>query len=103
MYGKTWPHEASCPDWTKELPNANCNCIADPLRIALKSASGKASYDYSIDTSTLPKSVQGLTAVMCKVNEFMRDKQGMNVGGITALFNRILIDYPGAQVGFARK
>lgn len=103
VYSKTWPHEASCPDWAKKPPNANCNCIADALRVGLQSAGGKPGYVYSIDTSTLPKSVQGLTAVMCKVNEFMRDKQGMNVGGITALFNRILINYPGAQVGFASK
>ena len=27
----------------------------------------------------------------------------MNVGGITALFNRILIDYVGNRVGFAPK
>jgi hypothetical protein len=28
-----------------------------------------------------------------------RGQQGMNVGGITALFNRILIDYTGTRVG----
>ena len=51
----------------------------------------------------MPLPVQGLTAVMCKTNAFMMKQQGMNIGGISALFNRVLIDYEGTQVGLAPK
>ncbi|MGH8428769.1 MAG: hypothetical protein ACREUF_00040, partial [Solimonas sp.] len=93
VYPKTWPDTVTCPSWASS--SQSCNCISDALKIGLKAASGGASYGYTIDTSSLPPPVQGLTAVMCKVNAFMMDQQGMNVGGITALFNRILINYGG--------
>lgn len=99
VYPKTWPDTVACPGWAST--SLNCNCISDALQISLNAASGGGSYSYTIDTSILPPSVQNLTAVMCEVNTFMRNHQGMNVGGITALFNRILIDYAGAQVGLA--
>jgi len=45
----------------------------------------------------------GLTLVMCKVNDYMMGKQGMNIGGLSALFNTILIDYGHAKVGLKPK
>jgi hypothetical protein len=101
VYGKTWPDTVACPVWTKG--SIACNCISDRVEIGLKSATGTTSYVYTVDTSAMAPTVRGLTAVMCQTNEFLRGQQGMNVGGITALFNRILIDYVGNQVGFAPK
>jgi len=43
--------------------------------------------------------VHGLTGVMCKVNGYMMGNQGMNIGGVSALFNRILIEDNGDHVG----
>jgi hypothetical protein len=61
------------------------------------------SYKYKIHTRDLPPTVQGLTLVMCKVNQFMMDQQGMNTGGISALFNYLLVDYANARVGLKPK
>jgi hypothetical protein len=99
VYGVKWPDAVACPTWTSN--SQSCNCISDALRITLDD--GAASYGYTIDPSQLPPSAQGLTAVMCKVNEFMRGQQGMNIGGISALFNHILVDYSGSRVGFRKR
>ena len=98
LYGKTWPHPTSCPIFFKD-----CNCVSDRLDVVLESYDGDASYAYTIDTSLLPSSVQGLTGVFCAVNPFMQGQYGMNIGGVSALFNRILIDYTGTHVGMAPK
>ena len=42
--------------------------------------------------------VQGLTGVMCELNGYMMGQEGMNIGGITALFNRILKTYKFALI-----
>jgi hypothetical protein len=100
VWPKTWPNTLpSCPGWAST--SVDCNCISDALQIGLHAASGGGTYAYTIDTSSLPPPVQGLTAVMCKMSEYMRGQQGMNIGGISFLFNRLLIDYAGAQVGLA--
>jgi hypothetical protein len=101
VYAKKWPDTVTCPAWTSS--SQSCNCISERLQLGLKASGGAASYGYTIDTNAMPPSVRGLTAVMCKVNAFMMHRQGMNVGGITALFNRILIDYAGTKVGLAPK
>lgn len=101
VYPKTWPDPVACPSWTKSttLPSQNCNCVSDGLQIVLAGADGVGSYSYTVDTSAMPLPVQGLTAVMCEVNGFMMGQQGMNIGGLSALFNRILIEYAGGRVG----
>jgi hypothetical protein len=33
----------------------------------------------------------------------MQDEEGMNIGGLSALFNYIVIDYAAAKVGFKAK
>lgn len=101
VYPKTWPDPVVCPKWTHstELPSQNCNCIDDRLQVVLAGADGAKSYSYTVDTSSMPVSVQGLTAVMCQVNGFMMGQQGMNIGGLSVLFNRILIEYAGGHVG----
>lgn len=99
VYGATWPDTVLCPTWA--AGSQSCNCVSDSLTIGLAGSGGSASYSYTIDTAAMPSSVQGLTAVMCQINQYMRGQQGMNVGGITALFNQILICYQGTQIGFA--
>jgi hypothetical protein len=101
VYTSTWPHPTSCPTWTAS--SELCTCVSDDLGLELAGASGAASYKYAIRTGDLPTPAQGLTLVMCKRNAYMMDQQGLNIGGISALFNRILIDYRNGQVGFRPK
>ena len=99
VWPETWPLEAACPSWAST--SVNCNCISDRLQISLAAASGGGTYAYTINPIARPPTEWGLTAVMCEVNDYLRGQQGMNVGGISFLFNRLLIDYAGAQVGLA--
>ena len=101
VYGSAWPHPATCPTWASS--SEQCNCISDNLTIELSGADHSSSYKYKIHTSDLPASVQGLTEVMCKKMWYMMDQQGMNIGGVSAIFNNILIDYANSQVGLKPK
>jgi hypothetical protein len=40
---------------------------------------------------------------MSPQNTFMMGQQGMNVGGISALANAILVDYKNRKVGFRKR
>jgi hypothetical protein len=101
IYSSIWPSPASCPTWTST--SQLCTCVSDDLTIELDSPGEAPTVKYKIHTSALPPSVQGLTLVMCKVNHYMMGQQGMNIGGISALFNTILIDYQAAKVGMKPK
>jgi hypothetical protein len=101
VYGSAWPHPAACPTWTSS--SEQCNCISDDLIIELSGADRSSSYKYTIHTTDLPASVQGLTAVMCKKMWYMMGQQGMNIGGVSVLFNMILIDYANSQIGLKPK
>ncbi len=96
VWNGPWPNATTCPTWVSG--SQNCRCVSGNISLTL--GEGSASITFTIDTSTLPPSVQGLTLVMCEVNQFMWGKQGMNIGGISALFQNILVDYANAQVGF---
>jgi hypothetical protein len=101
VYANTWPHPVTCPAWasTSEHPN----CIRDDLMIELAGSNHASTYKYTIRTGNLPPSVQGLTGVLCKVCWYMMRQQGMNIGGISVLFNNVLIDYAHCKVGFRPK
>jgi hypothetical protein len=99
VYGGTWPDPATCPTWA--TTSTNCNCISDSIVVTL--GDGTSTFSYSINESALPSPAQGLTAVMCEMNAFMMGQQGMNIGGLSALFNSILIDFAGSRVGFKAK
>jgi hypothetical protein len=66
-------------------------------------------FTYRIQAAKLPALAQGLTLVMCKTCKFMytdaakNPQNGMNIGGLSALFNYILIDYVNAKVGLKAK
>jgi hypothetical protein len=101
VYSTTWPHAATCPAWasTSDQPN----CISDDLTIKLAGPGQASTYEYTIRPAELPSSVQGLTGVLCRVCWYMMGQQGMNIGGISVLFNNLLIDYKHGQVGFRPK
>jgi hypothetical protein len=98
VYPKSWPQATTCPSWTSS--SKDCNCVSAPITFELTNPSQSASYKFTVDTSHVPPTVQGLTLVMCRIAYYMFCEQGMNIGGISALFNRILIDYSTGQVGF---
>ncbi|MFX9246852.1 hypothetical protein ABTN73_20460, partial [Acinetobacter baumannii] len=79
---------AGNPAWAAAPGSMQCQSTFD--QITLEVGDDNGSYSYTIDTSHLPASVQGLTLVMCEKCFFMMDQDGMNVGGITALFNDIV-------------
>jgi hypothetical protein len=99
VYQAQWPDPVPNPDWTSS--SEACQSTSDAIAIELGDDAG--SFSYPIDTSSWPASVKGLTLVMCKVNHYMMEQQGMNIGGISALANSILIDFANAQVGFKPK
>ena len=101
LYKSQWPHPVTCPSWTSS--SEDCTCSSDNFTLTLNSSEKSMAYTYTVDTAGLPTSVQGLTLVMCKYNSFMMNQQGMNIGGISALFNDILIDYSGSRVGLKPK
>lgn len=99
VYKSTWFHSGLCPSWI--CGSTECRCISDPITLELGDEAN--SFSYTIDISNFPSSVQGLTGVMCKECEYMFDQRGVNIGGITALFSDILVDYAGVRVGFKAK
>ncbi len=100
VYTTPWPDLVPSPPWTSpgSLP-----CESTKQAITIEVGDIASAYSYRIDTTPLPPPVQGLTLVMCEACEFMRRNQGMNLGGISALFNTILIDFATNKVGFKAK
>jgi hypothetical protein len=101
VWPSDWPRPAPVPPPSWLDGEYSCQAIAESLSITLSDE--KSSFSYRIDRAKLPASVQGLTLVMCKHCHFMMSQNGMNIGGLSALFNYILIDYASAKVGFKSK
>jgi hypothetical protein len=99
LLSKDWPDPVADPAWASGATVAKS--IQAPLEITL--CDGMRSYSYVVDNSWFPAADQGLTLVICQQNPFMMGEQGMNVGGISALANAILIDYKGKRVGFRKR
>jgi hypothetical protein len=99
VYNTSWPDPVANPTWTSH--SVDCQSTSDFIAIEL--GDSNRSISYKINTSDLPSTVQGLTLVMCKLNSFMMGEQGMNIGGISALVNYILVDYHRAKVGLKPK
>jgi hypothetical protein len=101
-----WPSPAVLPGWIGG--SYCCQATSANIAITLADANNKE-FSYNIDTTKLPPPVQGLTLVMCKQCSYMGTQEngmsqnGMNIGGVSALFNYILIDYASARVGFKGK
>jgi hypothetical protein len=100
VYARTWPDLTTNPDWTSP-DSISCQSTFDEITITI--GDENASFAYTIDTSALPKTVQGLTLVMCENCSYMMGNNGMNIGGLSALFNYLLVDYASARIGLKRK
>lgn len=100
LYSKKWPEQVPSPSWTSE-GSESCQSVKDDLTIAL--GDGTTEFAYQIKSDEMPPSVQGLTLVICKNCYYMMENQGMNIGGVSSLFNSILIDYSAGKVGFKSK
>jgi hypothetical protein len=99
LYRTLWPEQVELPDWTGS--SISCQAVKDPLTVEIGDETSWLSY--RIDTTNLPEPVQGLTLVLCKECSFMQGNKGMNIGGISALFNYILIDNVLGKVGIKSK
>lgn len=97
VYQTVWPAPAGNPPWTSG--SVNCVSTSSSLQIELGDDQG-ASFTYEINEPALPPSAQGLTLVMCQMNEFMRQQYGMNIGGLSVLATQIIVDYSSARAGF---
>jgi hypothetical protein len=90
---------AECPCWAE----AAWKCVADSFTLALVDASDRNPYAFSISTKDLPPPAAGLTAVISEDTSIIQGQDGLNIGGIFALTNRILVDYRDVRVGFLHK
>jgi hypothetical protein len=99
LINTNWPEPVPSPPWT--AGSLSCESTEDDISIELSDEQG--SFKYNIDAASLPAPAQGLTLVMCRICEYMMGNQGMNIGGLSALFNFILIDYAAAKVGLKPK
>jgi hypothetical protein len=101
LYNRVWPNPVDNPGWVTDPPPVSVQCESTKDVVTVEIGDGTArSYTYTVDTSAFPATVQGLTLVMCELNQYMRNNYGMNIGGISALVNSILIDYADSRVGF---
>jgi hypothetical protein len=99
VYSNNWPDPVPNPCWA----STSLDCQSTSDNIAIELGDNANSVSYKIDPSLLPPAAQGLTLVMCKQNSYMMGQQGMNIGGISALVNYILVDYANCQVGLKPK
>ena len=90
-----WPDRVNCPPWTSgDYPN--CNCTSAPLQLGFAGYGNVGAYSYSINASALPVPAQGLTAVVYNPGP---GSDTMNIGGLSMLFNRLLVEYAGSRIG----
>jgi hypothetical protein len=101
LYDKEWPDPVDSP-FGQADGSSLCQAVRGRLEIEIGSTENNR-FSYRIDTSNFPKSVQGLTMVMCRECSYMRGQKGMNIGGLSALFLKILIDYAHGTISFKAK
>ena len=92
-----WSPIAPNPGWTST--STNCNSTLASVNLTLGDETN--SFSYTIDENLLPAAAQGLVLVMCEDNHYMFGQYGMNIGGISMLVIRMLIDFQHAKVGLA--
>jgi len=99
LYAKQWPDSVPNPDWA----SSSICCQSSQAALRVEIGDDNRTYAYAIDVSSLPAPARGLTLVICEKNDYMMGQQGMNIGGISALANYILVDLIRKQVGFKKK
>ena len=106
LWADDWPASAPLPSWIGD--SFACQATSADLSITLSDDKGRE-FSYQVQTAKLPPLAQGLTLVMCRLCSFMENdsegkpQNGMNIGGLSALFNYVLIDYVNARVGLKAK
>jgi hypothetical protein len=78
-------------------------CESTQASIGVSIGDANASYAYAVNETLFPPAAEGLTLVMCEQNQYMMGERGMNIGGISALVNYILIDFASYRVGLKAK
>lgn len=90
-----WPDRVTCPPWAaSDYPY--CNCTSAALQLGFAGYDNVGAYSYSIDGSALPAPAQGLTAVVYNPGP---GPDTINIGGLSMLFNRLLVEYAGNRIG----
>lgn len=99
LYPDKWPSPVANPSWTAD----STLCESTQASVGVTLSDPNNVYSYTIDDSLFPSPAQGLTLVICENNSYMMGQQGLNIGGISALVNSILIDFKNKQVGFKKR
>jgi hypothetical protein len=97
LYPNVWPQQVPLPQWA-QTGSVQCQAVRDDLQIEVGDPGG--SIVLNIIEGALPPAAQNLTLVVCRDCQYMMHQYGMNIGGISALFNRVLIDFAAKRVGF---
>jgi hypothetical protein len=107
LWAEDFQTPSALPSWISG--SYGCQAINEDVAITLRDGvDPETTYSYRIEKAKLPPLAAGQTLVICKTCLYMWDTQGipndgMNIGGLSALFNYILIDYVAAKVGFKAK
>lgn len=107
LWAKDFSTSTGLPGWI--AGSSCCQAINDDLAITLwDGINAGSSYSYRIEKAKLPPLAAGETLVICKRCSYMEEtnnkpNDGMNIGGLSVLFNHILIDYVAARVGLRAK
>jgi hypothetical protein len=91
------------PDWVSDPGTPSTICSATSSVIGVELGDDTTSYAYSIDLTTLPATDRATSLVVCTDCGFMRGQPGMNTGGLSMLYNSILMDISDKTVGFMKK
>lgn len=91
------------PDWVNDTETPSTLCNASSSAIGIELGDGTNSYAYTIDLTSLPSADRSTSLVVCTKCGYMRDQPGMNIGGLSMLFNSLLIDVRNNKVGFKAK
>jgi hypothetical protein len=91
------------PDWVSDPGTPSTMCSATSSVIGVELGDDTSSYAYAIDLSTLPATDRATSLVVCTNCGYMRDQPGINIGGLSMLFNSLLIDISSKTVGLMKK
>jgi hypothetical protein len=91
------------PGWVNNTEAPSTMCSATSSVIGVELGDGTNSYAYTIDLAALPETDRATSLVVCTKCGFMRNQSGMNIGGLSTLFNSLMIDVADKRVGLMKK